>query len=211
MTTTHCPVCRGKLPEVLAGAKAGDAFPCPHCGTSLQVRPAADIGAQTIFQPQQLAEGLEEEPVVRRHEEAGTGEVADEAAEPPGTGTVLLSVPGGEERQPPTRTAVRGYLILVAEGSEEQRLPLADPRTVVGRGAAEVDIEVDDASLSSRHFEIEVRKSEFFIRDLDSRNGTWVNGSRIRAVQLSSGDTIGAGRTRFLFRAVEVVPWSEGS
>ena len=40
----------------------------------------------------------------------------------------------------------------------------------------------------------------FLIRDLESADGTYVNGARIRYVELRSRDRIGAGNTLLLFR-----------
>ncbi len=91
----------------------------------------------------------------------------------------------------------------------EGRLPLARTKTVVGRDG--VDIVIDDEALSGRHFEVEARGNEFFIRDLDSSNGTLVNGNRVRAAQLAVGDKIQAGQTSFIFRAVEVIPFDQSN
>ncbi len=88
-------------------------------------------------------------------------------------------------------------------------MPLARTKTVVGRDG--VDIVIDDEALSGRHFEVEARGNEFFIRDLDSSNGTLVNGNRVRAAQLAVGDKIQAGQTSFIFRAVEVIPFDQSN
>lgn len=90
-----------------------------------------------------------------------------------------------------------GFLILGAQpGSERVRLTSA--RTLFGREGADVDL--DDPAVSRRHFQVEVAGREFFIRDLDSSNGTWVNGERIRYTELADGDEVRAGRTFLVFR-----------
>jgi pSer/pThr/pTyr-binding forkhead associated (FHA) protein len=68
----------------------------------------------------------------------------------------------------------------------------------VGRGDA-ADVKIDDDGLSRRHFTIMREGGEFVIRDLSSRNGTWVEGSRRTSTILHDGDAILAGRTRFRF------------
>jgi len=54
-----------------------------------------------------------------------------------------------------------------------------------------------DDHMSGVHFVVECDESECRIRDLNSRNGTTVNGKRIGAAVLHDGDQIVAGQTRF--------------
>src|SRR5262249_32152650 len=57
----------------------------------------------------------------------------------------------------------------------------------------------NDESLSRRHFLILRQGQSYFLQDLDSQNGTWVDGQRARTVKLRHYDCIAAGRTLFLF------------
>ncbi|MBT5018702.1 FHA domain-containing protein [Planctomicrobium sp.] len=70
--------------------------------------------------------------------------------------------------------------------------------TLVGRGEGNDASFPDDFQMSTRHFTIEVRPHEALLTDLDSTNGTYVNGERIREAIVSSGDEIFAGQTTFL-------------
>ena len=65
--------------------------------------------------------------------------------------------------------------------------------TIVGRGD-EADVEVDDPGVSRRHAMV-VRRSggECVLVDLQSRNGTYVNGLRVRSSPLREGDKIQLG------------------
>lgn len=64
---------------------------------------------------------------------------------------------------------------------------------IVGRSAS-CDVCVDDNKMSRQHFVIEYHEDGFVIRDLDSMNGTWVNGFRlIGSRRLKSGDRVLAG------------------
>jgi pSer/pThr/pTyr-binding forkhead associated (FHA) protein len=71
-------------------------------------------------------------------------------------------------------------------------------KTVFGRHDA--DVALDDPAISSQHFQIEAFGREFFLRDLDSRNGTFLNGSQVRYSQVLPGDQITAGKTSLIFR-----------
>lgn len=61
------------------------------------------------------------------------------------------------------------------------------------------DFAIEDRGLSRIHFEIAFNGEIAAIRDLNSTNGTFVDGSRISEVVLRSGSKITAGRTEFDF------------
>lgn len=70
---------------------------------------------------------------------------------------------------------------------------------VIGRDAAN-PIPLDrDTTASRRHAQITDRGGIFHIQDLGSSNGTYVNGARITETQLSPGDEVAIGGTRFRF------------
>lgn len=54
---------------------------------------------------------------------------------------------------------------------------VAKPRVVIGRTGA--DVALDDTEVSRSHAALEIRDASFQVVDLDSRNGTIVNGTRI--------------------------------
>jgi pSer/pThr/pTyr-binding forkhead associated (FHA) protein len=67
----------------------------------------------------------------------------------------------------------------------------------VGRTAKSDFVVSEDSHLSGVHFAIELEESSCRIKDLNSRNGTLLNGQRITAGVLQDGDTITAGETTF--------------
>ncbi len=66
------------------------------------------------------------------------------------------------------------------------------PFLTIGREASN-HIVLDDDFVSGRHARIEKRESGFLLRDLRSRNGILVNGTRVIEAQLSDGDRIRIG------------------
>lgn len=84
------------------------------------------------------------------------------------------------------------------------RYPLLGSITIIGRDES-ADVVVDDAGVSRRHSEIRVTNDGphlvTSIRDLNSTNGTFVNGDRITSQRLEDGDRITLGRTSATFRA----------
>jgi pSer/pThr/pTyr-binding forkhead associated (FHA) protein len=65
----------------------------------------------------------------------------------------------------------------------------------VGRGAESDIAFAKDAFMSGLHFSLECDSTTCSINDLNSRNGTLVNGERVHQTLLRDGDTIVAGCT----------------
>ena len=70
----------------------------------------------------------------------------------------------------------------------------------VGRSAPSEFVCADDTFLSGSHFAIDCSGAQCQLRDLTSRNGTFLNGSRITEAILEEGDRISAGQTHFRVR-----------
>jgi hypothetical protein len=87
------------------------------------------------------------------------------------------------------------------------RIRLA-PRCRIGRANAN-EIVIPSMCISRRHARIEIREAgKCWLSDLGSRNGTWVNGTRIAdVVRLRDGDRVGIAQVRFTFRQRA---WREG-
>jgi Protein of unknown function (DUF3662)/FHA domain len=75
---------------------------------------------------------------------------------------------------------------------------LAAPVTVIGR-STDADIVLDDAGVSRRHAEVHLVDGRARVIDLGSTNGTFVDGERVHAGNLTEGSTITVGRTRIVY------------
>jgi pSer/pThr/pTyr-binding forkhead associated (FHA) protein len=53
---------------------------------------------------------------------------------------------------------------------------------------------VDAALVSRLHCQVTAMADSLQVKDLDSTNGTFVNGRRVQAAELREGDTLGVGR-----------------
>lgn len=78
------------------------------------------------------------------------------------------------------------------------RHPLTRPVTSMGRGT-DVDLRVDDPSVSRRHAEIRTGMPSV-ISDLGSTNGIVVDDQHVRQAQLRDGSVIHLGNTTIVFR-----------
>jgi ABC transport system ATP-binding/permease protein len=85
------------------------------------------------------------------------------------------------------------------EGVDERvfRLLAGEPKTI-GR-ATGADFIIDAALISRVHCRLTVLPDGALeVKDLDSTNGTFVNGSRITTAQVAPGDTLKVGRVEIV-------------
>jgi transcriptional regulator with PAS, ATPase and Fis domain len=99
-------------------------------------------------------------------------------------------------------------LIVIAGPSRGQVISLAEA-TTFGRDGSST-IQIADPALSRRHCSIEIAAGACVLRDLDSRNGTIVNGAPIRNHRLVDGDEIRIGVSALLFSAADPAPVMSG-
>lgn len=88
-------------------------------------------------------------------------------------------------------------------GKEILRIPLKGPSMTIGRDP-QCDLHLDNRALSRRHAQIEKRGAAIWVRDLNSQNGTYVNGNRIaEPLALNGGDVVEVGRYHVRIEGVE--------
>lgn len=111
---------------------------------------------------------------------------------PPPAGFGQPASPGG---YPPPAQAGPGTCWIEVNGV---RHPLSRAVTSLGRGT-DVDLRIDDPSVSRRHAEIRVGVPSV-ISDLGSTNGIVVDDQHVRQAQLRDGSVIHLGNTTIIFR-----------
>jgi DNA-binding NtrC family response regulator len=84
--------------------------------------------------------------------------------------------------------------IVVGNGSEAKRVCINGNPIHIG-SSPDNDLILSDKAVSARHCRFEPAESGLVIRDLGSRNGTYVNGVRVLTALLSDGAHIRIGRT----------------
>ncbi|MFG6492752.1 FhaA domain-containing protein [Microbacterium sp. P03] len=81
------------------------------------------------------------------------------------------------------------------------RHPLTRARTVIGRGS-DADITIPDAGTSRKHVEILWDGERAMVRDLQSTNGTKLDGRPVTEAPLPPDATVSIGRTNIVFHVV---------
>jgi pSer/pThr/pTyr-binding forkhead associated (FHA) protein len=91
-----------------------------------------------------------------------------------------------------------GHLI-VRDGSQAgQQFALHEVLTRLGRHS-DNEISLDDVTVSRRHAEITAVAGSYFVRDIESLNGTYLNNERIDEAELRHGDEVRIGKFRLVF------------
>jgi hypothetical protein len=123
--------------------------------------------------------------------------------EPGGDTTMSLSPDQVAEDTPAPleELAQEGPALVVRSGggrAGEHFLPQGD-RTTIGR-SPDCDVFLDDVTVSRRHAELVRRDDSFYIEDLGSLNGTFLNRRRIEEPsRLENGDELQIGKYRLSF------------
>lgn len=91
---------------------------------------------------------------------------------------------------------MKAKLIGLDNYGRKTRIVLDRLPVVIGRNP-EADVRLDDRWVSRIHGEISEINGTLLVRDLDSRNGTLVNGQYIKEAHLLPGDRLTIGLTSF--------------
>ena len=95
----------------------------------------------------------------------------------------------------------RVSVLVVSGPNAGQEVRFAGDSIELGR-AADNDIVLQDDTASGHHARFERRGNQSFILDLNSSNGTFVNGQRVQQAQLFGKETILLGDTHLRFEAL---------
>jgi protease PrsW len=95
------------------------------------------------------------------------------------------------------------FAILAPGGEEKIAYVLSQSDVQVGR-TLNNEFVVEHPSVSKRHARITAEASEFSLHDLNSINGTFINGRRIRSARLEDGCEVRFGSASFVYRAPHV-------
>lgn len=99
-----------------------------------------------------------------------------------------------------------GFQLVIAEGKEAGREFVFDQASVVIGRTADCDVILYEGGVSRTHARIFTENEAFFIEDLESSNGTRVNGQPVTRQPLNEGDSITIGPVTFSFKPIDLDP-----
>jgi len=99
--------------------------------------------------------------------------------------------------------SLRKCQLSIIDGPDKgKKYSLVKPITKVGKKETN-DLAVSDSTVSRNHILIEYSSDSFLLRDMDSTNGTYLNGTKVKEAYLVPGDRIKIGNTTLEFVAFE--------
>ena len=106
------------------------------------------------------------------------------------------------------RMPMNAILRVTHKNKKEQVCPLK-PTTNIGRSTG-ADICIESSEVSRDHCVIFLRRDHWYVKDLGSTNGTYVNDKMISEQLLDSGDCIEIGPVRLVFERTGSPAGSQG-
>jgi hypothetical protein len=122
-------------------------------------------------------------------------EPAPQQVEPGATMIYRPRTPLPTDGQPADVALAQEEVSLTVAG---KRREVTSRRVVIGR-SKDCDVQLADPNASRRHAELRQEGSAYWLIDLDSTNGSSVNGHRTARAKLENGDVITIGSTDLLF------------
>lgn len=89
-------------------------------------------------------------------------------------------------------------MIVSIDGVVIKEVQLTKERTTLGRRPYN-DVVIDNLAVSGEHAALQMAGNEVMLEDLNSTNGTYVNGKAVKKQALQNGDTIEVGKYKIKF------------
>ena len=120
---------------------------------------------------------------------------------------IPIEIPRADERRSDTveirvGRGQRRWALEVQDEEEVRRVPIGDTPVVFGSSST-ADVRVRDRTVSARHCEVAMVGPGIAVRDLGSRNGTYVGGARVKDALGTEGTTIAIGQTTLVCVAID--------
>jgi pSer/pThr/pTyr-binding forkhead associated (FHA) protein len=106
------------------------------------------------------------------------------------------------EAEEPEESERKPQLEIVAGEGRGEVFPMERDRITLGSKAAN-DIVLIGEGISRYHAEIFSEKGDWYVKDLGSRNGTFINNDKVGEGKLKSGDVVQIGTVKLLFSIEE--------
>ena len=167
---------------------------CPYCSNSFEAEKAGKEGLvcpsckRTVFP--------DDAPPAPQH----PGDTILLKDDMPMEGTTRIERPDDVEFKLPYKQRI--YLDIIDGTKKGTVYEFPSGRVVIGR--TDGDLIIDDINISKKHSVVETwSRDTYFIRDLASTNGTYINGQRVTSTKIKNGDIITVGNTKLKFRVVD--------
>ena len=90
-------------------------------------------------------------------------------------------------------------LVIQSGPDRGKAYPVTKDRVIIGRNTG--DLILTDPEVSGSHASLEIVGHTYFLRDLQSTNGTYLNGARVAEAEVKHLDEIALGKSTIIFTA----------
>jgi pSer/pThr/pTyr-binding forkhead associated (FHA) protein len=94
-------------------------------------------------------------------------------------------------------SGLRLSLVVQSGPDRGKAFPVTKDRVVIGRKTG--DLILNDPEVSGSHAALEIAGTAYLVRDLQSTNGTYVNGEKVGEAEVKHLDEIGVGKSILIF------------
>src|SRR5258706_7411406 len=95
-----------------------------------------------------------------------------------------------------------GKLVVSLDGVVIKEVQITKDKTTLGRRPYN-DIVIDNLAVSGEHAVLQMVGADVFIEDLNSTNGTYINGKAVKKQLLSHNDTVEIGKYKIKFMVAD--------
>ena len=101
-----------------------------------------------------------------------------------------------------------GKLVVSLDGVVIKEVQITKDKTTLGRRPYN-DIVIDNLAVSGEHAVLQMVGQDVFIEDLNSTNGTYINGKAVKKQLLASNDTVEVGKYKIKFMVEDTVDYEK--
>ncbi|TXI15510.1 MAG: FHA domain-containing protein [Roseateles sp.] len=101
-----------------------------------------------------------------------------------------------------------GKLVVSLDGVVIKEVQITKDKTTLGRRPYN-DIVIDNLAVSGEHAVLQMVGADVFIEDLNSTNGTYINGKAIKKQLLADGDVVEIGKYKIKFQLGDAVDYEK--
>ncbi len=135
---------------------------------------------------------ITEESAISSAKDANKTEIMTEKTE------ILTESSGEKTEQLFDTNTYRFQLTCVNDSIITYRCSISSEKITIGRSASKCNMTIDDKSVSGAHCEVYVRGQRFYVRDVGSSNGTYVDGRKIYdETEIQTGTILKLGQTEY--------------
>jgi len=175
---------------------------CPYCGY-----PQEEVGLKKCPHGHVIFEAWKDCPFCAREKIINKTLLEGEETiiESEGDATILeengtkFSEGIGETELDLSRVEFFAWIVELEDEKPKKDFRILQERIFMGR-APSSEIVVENDLVSKQHAAIYYKNGDFIIDDLNSKNGTFLNGQPIERAKLKDGDRIKLGKTEYVFK-----------